>query len=437
MELPPNWKLIRDPKKAGGQGTILVVQNITDPKLKGALKKIHPDQQHKEIKRERMCREIASLKKISFRGIPKIYDDNATDVANPEIPLFFVSEWIEGKTLHEIYLKKPTSIDEAIRITRDLCLIVDTCHRENILHRDIKPQNIIISNDGVTYLVDFGLAWIKPITESESEFNSYPNEEISNYFLRLPEYITGYKKHNQVSDITYLVGILFFLLTGQYPKGLTDGDGTPPHKILTEHLPKELLSDIRWQKIKRIFDLGFVASIKHRFTSAIDLIKMLDEINKAEEGAEQKIENNPQVLKLQELLNSTVLKTKENVFKTMVEANLHLHQRLTELAKKVNLTTPSNTSVGEDFRSVFIQFSNHNHSIESVHFTHNLQLADSNGTKLRATYSFNKEQPTFYYSGYSSDKEGLITAIDNKIDDMFLEIVEAYTKKTRKPQSLF
>ena len=430
-----NWSILKNPNRSGGQGMILIVQNKNQP-IKGALKQMHERQQNIKIKRERMCREIASLKKISRKGIPKIYEDNSSEVDLLGTPLYFICEWIDGKTLHDLYFNNPATIEVAIQITRDLCLIIDSCHQENILHRDIKPQNIIISNIGETYLVDFGLAWIKSTEEDASIFNTPSHEEISNFFLRLPEYMTGYEKHDEVSDVTYLVGILFFLLTGQNPKSLADGFGKPPHETLLSEIPDYLLEDPRWYKIKRIFSIGFNPSIKHRFVSAIDLIQKLDEVNKDEQDTTLSIETNFYTQKVDELLNSTTHKAKEILLNSLTEVNNYLEKKLTQEAKKINLTTSVNNAIGGNFRQVNIYFSNTDYSNVRIHFSHEFKFSDDFGTKVKGIFSFNDSLYDLSYDGYSTDKDGMHIAMDLKVDEIISKIAQIYWD-ARNPPPLF
>ena len=428
------WKNIKANNKSGGQGTISIVESIDGNKIKGALKEIHIDQQKRKINRERMCREITSLSKVAGNGVPKILDHNSAEVDNDDITLYFVSEWIEGKTLDDCFLNKPTSLEEAIRITRELCLIVDRCHIENVLHRDIKPKNILITKFGQIFLVDFGLAWIEPLNKDGRNFNSLSHEELSNWFLRLPELITGHEKHDKRSDITYLVGVFFFLLTGQYPKSLTDGHNNPPQTTLKELLSKELLNDKRWHFVNRIFSVGFQSSLDHRIQSAIDLIKMLDEITQFQGEEEPKLESMPQIQKLQELLSATSLKTKTVILDNFTKINGTLLTKFTELGGEYNLSTPNNFPNGQNFRGLNIYFANAVHSDEKVILNHQLELVDEVGTKMIASFRIDNSHPKIYYEGYSADLDGLTIASDRIVNVIFSLVSETYISKTSKPK---
>lgn len=431
-----NWNVVKTNNKSGGQGTISLVEKIADNSIKGALKQMHPQQQQIQLKRERMSREIQSLEKVAGNGIPKIYEHNLNDISNSEVSLYFISEWIDGKTLHDVFLNKPTNLENAIRITRELCLIVDRCHQVDVLHRDIKPQNILISESGAIYLVDFGLAWIEPISESENKFNSLPHEEMSNYFLRLDELITGYEKHNKVSDITYLVGLFFFLLSGQYPKSLTDGHGNPPQTTLKHKFPKGITEDKKWFLINRIFTVGFQSSINHRIQSAIDLISMLDKITHFEENNSLPMESNPKVQKLQEILSSNSLLTKTNILLSFHQITSDLMNKFKELSENVNLEVTCNYPQGQNFRAVKIWFGNKNHSDKKVELLYKLELRDEAGTKMIATYSFD-DHPKFLHEGYASNIEEIKEVTLKFATDQFPEIAERYTSISRRPPSLF
>ncbi|BBM86221.1 serine/threonine protein kinase [Candidatus Uabimicrobium amorphum] len=75
-------------------------------------------------------------------------------------------ECIEGKTLRDYMNDNELSISESVKITRDLLTILQTVHSKNIIHRDVKPENVIIDNEGNSWLVDFGI--IKEMDNKEN-----------------------------------------------------------------------------------------------------------------------------------------------------------------------------------------------------------------------------------------------------------------------------
>jgi hypothetical protein len=121
-------------------------------------------------------------------------------------------------------------------------------------------------------LIDFGLT----TQLDESPDLTLLEQDLGNRFLRLPE-LQGYSPDKQDirSDITYCVGILFYLLVGQPPKELTDHTGNPPHKRGQMLKIISQCSSDEFDLIDCIFSIGFRQNIKERFQTAKELHKAL------------------------------------------------------------------------------------------------------------------------------------------------------------------
>ena len=93
------------------------------------------------------------LKNRQIKGIPKVYE-----IIEDEKELIIIEEYIHGQTLDKKYNK--TDVETVKKIMEQLCNILKQLHNMNppIIHRDIKPTNIMVSNDDVVYLVDFNIS---------------------------------------------------------------------------------------------------------------------------------------------------------------------------------------------------------------------------------------------------------------------------------------
>ncbi|MDR7009667.1 protein kinase domain-containing protein [Paraburkholderia strydomiana] len=277
MSWRENWELDqKHQKKSGGQGSVQKVKN-KDTGVVGALKEMHPENIAISERRIRMAREVSALERLAGKGIPKLFESNVQAVEDGAIPLYFVCEWVDGNTLQEVAGGKPATLLAALRLARDLADVVMHCHNSGVLHRDIKPDNIILRNTGDSQvcLVDFGIAYAE---EDESGFRTPQRQELGNRFLRLPELGPGGEKRDERADVTHVVGILYFLLTGRAPNVLLDEQARPPQKRgeIEAHNP-EAVGDPRWKRVKSIFDVGFSIARIFRFPDAATLIKSLDE----------------------------------------------------------------------------------------------------------------------------------------------------------------
>ncbi len=203
-----------------------------------------------------MAREVIALKAAAGTGVPRVLDENTSAWEKKE-ELFVVLEYVSGDTLQKYVSARPQSLDTALDLTEKLVEIVRRTHASQVMHRDIKPDNIILKENNVRdpVLVDFGLAWLE---NEDTGFQSRVNQEIGNRFLRLPEHAADQDTHHDPrSDLTQIVGVLLYLLSGVYPRLLVDANGRRPDEVSRKDIPPETLGDVRWPSVQSIFIMGF------------------------------------------------------------------------------------------------------------------------------------------------------------------------------------
>ncbi len=106
--------------------------------------------------RERMRREVQAVRGLVHSNIVGVFDYLEEDSRS-----FIVMEYVPGPDLQErLHRQGPLSIEETIQLGKDIGSALAAAHRRGILHRDVKPQNILISPDGRSRLTDFGSAKI-------------------------------------------------------------------------------------------------------------------------------------------------------------------------------------------------------------------------------------------------------------------------------------
>lgn len=147
-----------------------------------------------------------TLKKKQIKGIPKIYE-----IIENENELVIIEEYIHGQTLDKKYSK--TDVKTVKKTMKQLCDILKQLHNMNppIIHRDIKPTNIVVSNDEVVYLVDFN------ISREYDENQSVDTVIMGTQGYASPEQC-GFAQTDCRSDI-YSIGVLMknMLLMDEYP----------------------------------------------------------------------------------------------------------------------------------------------------------------------------------------------------------------------------
>jgi eukaryotic-like serine/threonine-protein kinase len=229
-------------------------------------------------RRKRMHREVGVYETLSHSGIPRLIESNSHRFAESSYSLYLVTEYIEGKNLSNL-LKElgPLLVDDALALTLALLDIVTYCHNEDCVHRDIKPDNIMLVNGNVgsPVLVDFGLSFN---ASQAADLGTEEGQELGNRFLRLPELgIDSPNKRDSRSDLTAVCGVLLYLLTGIMPVWLVDEQSQLPHQRthILAHLSK---LPINVASLLHIFDRGFQLNINSRWQRGEQLFAALSEL---------------------------------------------------------------------------------------------------------------------------------------------------------------
>ena len=137
-----------------GQGGMGSVYHAYDPNFRRdvALKLLDKRLTHDKKFQRRFEREARAVAKIDHPGIVPIYDFGEDEGA-----LFLVMPLMEGGTLGKRLEKGPLSVEEATQILKQIAPALDMTHRLNMVHRDLKPDNILFDRYGVPRIADFGI----------------------------------------------------------------------------------------------------------------------------------------------------------------------------------------------------------------------------------------------------------------------------------------
>lgn len=214
-----------------GRGAMGIVYKARDPLIDRvvAIKTIRFDMianpEQRDEAQKRFLREAKSAGALSHPHIVTIYD-----VGEDQGQAFIAMEYIEGRSL-EAWLaeKKRWPVEEAVRFIIEVAEALETTHRKNIVHRDIKPGNILVDADGHPHLVDFGIARIPASTLTQT------TAVLGTPFYMAPEQVAARKIDHRV-DIFALGAIFYEMLTLEKPfsgENLT----TIVYKIMNEDPP--------------------------------------------------------------------------------------------------------------------------------------------------------------------------------------------------------
>jgi len=190
---------------------------------------------------------------------------NVYDVGNEAGLYFIVMELVEGITLkHYIEKKLRLSVKESISIAIQVSMGLECAHRANIIHRDVKPQNIMISKDGKVKVTDFGIA-------RAATSDTITSNVMGSVHYTSPEQARG-GYSDEKSDIYSLGIVLFEMLTGRVP---FDGDSTV--SIAIQHIqdtvpsPRNFVNDIPIS-VEQIIFKCCEKSPDRRYSSMTELI---------------------------------------------------------------------------------------------------------------------------------------------------------------------
>jgi serine/threonine protein kinase/Tfp pilus assembly protein PilF len=223
---------------AGGMG---VVYLALDTKLdrKVAIKVLRPDALTEENFKQRLIREAQAAAKLDHPNICAVYDVNEADPFS-----FIVMQYIEGESLAQKMDREVLTVDTALTIAEQAAEGLAEAHAQGIVHRDIKPQNLMITSRGQLKILDFGLA--KRMRSSETVDNDAPTAPI----LSKPGHVIGtmpYMSPEQVrgetlgasSDMFSLGVSLYEMLAGKHPFKDKSAAVTMSRILLGEPIPTE------------------------------------------------------------------------------------------------------------------------------------------------------------------------------------------------------
>lgn len=199
-----------------GQGGMGMVYKARQPQLDRfvALKILSPELSRDPAFAERFSREARALAKLNHPNIVAIYDfGKAGDF------YFFIMEYVDGMNLRQLEeAQKRLQPEEAFTLIPKICDALQYAHEEGVVHRDIKPGNILISKKGRLKIADFGLARIAGRESNDSRLTGAQDVMGTMHYMA-PEQLEDPLSVDHRADI-YSVGVVFYeMLTGELPIG--------------------------------------------------------------------------------------------------------------------------------------------------------------------------------------------------------------------------
>ncbi|MEZ3180136.1 protein kinase [Streptomyces pimonensis] len=224
---------LRDLLGQGGMASVhLAYDSVLDRQV--AIKTLHTELGREQAFRERFRREAQSVAKLTHTNIVSVFDTGEDDVDGMTTP-YIVMEYVEGRPLgsvldEDVRQQGAMPADKALRITADVLAALEISHEMGLVHRDIKPGNVMMTKRGVVKVMDFGIA-----RAMQSGVTSMTQ---TGMVVGTPQYLSPEQALGRGVDARsdlYSVGIMLFqLVTGRLPF-----DADSPLAIAYAHVQEE------------------------------------------------------------------------------------------------------------------------------------------------------------------------------------------------------
>ncbi|PYO59887.1 MAG: hypothetical protein DMD70_10455 [Gemmatimonadetes bacterium] len=193
---------------SGGMATVYLADDLKH-RRKVAVKVLRPELAS-VIGPDRFLREIEIAAKLNHPHILALYDSGRADEF-----LFYVMPYVKGQSLrHRLHREKPLPIEEAIAVTRDAALALGHAHAQGVIHRDVKPENILLY-EGEAMVADFGIALA--VSGTAGQRLTERGVWVGTPEYMSPEQALGEESLDARSDVYSLGCVLYELLVGEPP----------------------------------------------------------------------------------------------------------------------------------------------------------------------------------------------------------------------------
>ncbi|HEX8918266.1 MAG TPA: protein kinase [Chloroflexota bacterium] len=205
------YDLVRRIGSGGTAAVYLARDNVLGRDV--AVKLLHPDVAADPIFIERLKREARAAASLNHPNIVAVYDWGRSDAAQDhDIGTYYmVMEYVSGHNLKERLANGPLAEGEALRVAMNVASALHAAHLKGVIHRDVKPQNILLTADSRVKVVDFGIARALGVTQL-TRTNVVPGTP---YYVA-PEQVTS-RQADARSDVYSLGVVLYEMLTGKEP----------------------------------------------------------------------------------------------------------------------------------------------------------------------------------------------------------------------------
>ncbi|MGA8539831.1 MAG: serine/threonine-protein kinase [Terriglobales bacterium] len=247
-------------------GTVSVFRGIDlDTSQPVAIKIPHPEMESDPTFFNRFRREEEIVKSLDHPGIMKVFAEDG------RAQNYIVMEWFEGATLRRLLDgDRKLAPDRAVRIALSICEVLDYIQNHGVVHRDLKPQNVMIDAIGHVKLIGFGVA-----TQAGARRITFTNlsQVVGTTEYVSPEELKG-KRGDARSDIYSLGVMLYEMLTGRTPFPGVD----PFERILRHPIPPREIDPSISPQLQEVIYRALEREPKNRYANARDFARDLEHL---------------------------------------------------------------------------------------------------------------------------------------------------------------
>jgi len=258
----------------GGMATVYLAEDARHGRLV-ALKVLHAELAS-SVGPERFRREIALAAQLQHPNILPLLDSGEGAGG----PFWFTMPFIEGETLRDRLAREhQLPMADALRITREIASALEYAHRRGLVHRDVKPENILLTRDGRALLADFGLArdlLDLPVDATGTHRLTESGISMGTLEYMSPEQTSGRRDLDGRTDIYALGCVLYEMLAGEPPFTGATPQALVTRRLVERPLPVRAVRDRVSVGVERALDVALARSAADRYPTAAAFAAALD-----------------------------------------------------------------------------------------------------------------------------------------------------------------